>query len=26
VVAVGSKGSRASVTFAQFSDVLCLEP
>jgi hypothetical protein len=26
VVAVGSKGSRASVTFAQFSDVHCLEP
>jgi uncharacterized protein Veg len=26
VVAVGSKGSRASVTFAQFSDILCLEP
>jgi hypothetical protein len=26
VVALGSKGSRASVTFAQFSDILCLEP
>jgi hypothetical protein len=25
-VAVGSKGSRASVTFAQFSDIICLEP
>jgi hypothetical protein len=26
VAAVGSKGSRASVTFAQFSDVHCLAP
>jgi hypothetical protein len=26
VVAGGSKGSRASVTFAQFSDIICLEP
>lgn len=26
VVAVGSEGSRATVTFAQFSNVHCLEP